>query len=578
MPEMESYARGGKDSSKNKLVRLAEDMKRHRHDFEDLYRELQENFNPMRGNFDPTSPTNRRGKKNNSKMLNSKPRLSLRTLQSGMQAGITSPARPWFRLIPLDEGLRDRYAVKTYTNDVERILRQYFQSTGTYNALHTSYGDIGLYGTDAAIFDEDINDGFRLHQLKPGHYWLGSSGNGLIDTLYYEDWFTVEHIVGRFVYRGNPRNEPDWTVASKALKSLWEKGSRRELIHVARMIKPRFERDPFVYTADNKRFASCWWEVGSEGDQMLRNSGYDQNPIIASRWYAEGEDVYGYSPAMDALPDAKMLQQQERDKNEAIRRMNRPPMNAPTSMRNTPFSLVPGALNFTDDANGVRPAYEVNPPVDAMRVDIRDTEMRIDTAMFADLFLMLANSDRRQITAREIDERHEEKLIGLGPVLELQHREKLRPLILNAYTTLLRQNRLPETPSELDGPSLTIDYISMLAQAQKAVATGAMERLFGFAGNLSATLPEVLDKLNGDEALDEYADMLGTPTRVLRDDDEVAMIRQNRAQQQQQAAQVEQAATLAPAAKQTADAAKVLADADATDSPRDVLRRIGVGI
>lgn len=577
MATAESNARGGTDSRKNKLVRLSAAMKAHREDFDSLYRELQHNFSPLRGNFDTGSASSRRGKKLNDKMLNSKPRLALRTLQSGMQAGITSPARPWFRLIPADHSLRDRYGVKAFTNDVERIMRQYFQSTGTYNALHTGYGDIGLYGTDAAIFDEDLTEGFRLHQLKPGHYWLGMSG-GLIDTLYYEDWFTVEHIVGRFVYRGNPRSNPDWSIASGTVKRLWDKGNRNEFVHVARMVMPRFERDPFAYTADQKAFASCWWEIGAEGDQMLRNSGYDQNPIIASRWYAEGDDPYGYSPAMDALPDAKMLQQQERDKNEAIRRMNRPPMNAPTSMRNTPFSLAPGTLNFTDDQNGIRPAYEVNPPVDHMRVDIRDTEARIDTAMYVDLFMMLANSDRRQITAREIDERHEEKLIGLGPVLELQHREKLRPLIMNAYGVLNRQGKLPEAPEELDGPSLMVDYISMLAQAQKAVATGAMERLFGFAGNLSATLPDVLDKIDADEALDEYADMLGTPTRVLRDEDVVQQIRAERQQAQAAQQQAEMASKMAPALKQTADAAKVMSDADATNSPSDVLRRIGVGL
>ena len=34
---------------------------------------------------------------------------------------------------------------------------------------------------------------------------------------------------------------------------------------------------------------------------------------------------------------------------------------------------------------------------------------------------MMAESDRREITAREIDERHEEKMPVLGPVLERLH-------------------------------------------------------------------------------------------------------------------------------------------------------------
>jgi DNA-binding IscR family transcriptional regulator len=46
-------------------------------------------------------------------------------------------------------------------------------------------------------------------------------------------------------------------------------------------------------------------------------------------------------------------------------------------------------------------------------------------AYYADLFLMLANDDRSNVTATEIAERHEEKLLMLGPVLERLHNEML---------------------------------------------------------------------------------------------------------------------------------------------------------
>jgi len=52
-------------------------------------------------------------------------------------------------------------------------------------------------------------------------------------------------------------------------------------------------------------------------------------------------------------------------------------------------------------------------------------ENRIERSFYVDLFLMLANSDRRQITAREIEERHEEKMLMLGPVLQRLNDELL---------------------------------------------------------------------------------------------------------------------------------------------------------
>lgn len=582
MELLETKAGGSTNKQiKQRLCNMGEAMKSLRRDYDDHFKELQMHFNPRRGRFDIDTPKRKVGGKMNDSILNSRGRLALRTLQSGMQAGITSPARSWFQLLAADQDLRKRHAVRGYVDSTARIMREMLQSTGTYNALHVGYGDLGLLGTDCAILDEDARDGFMLHQLPPGQFWLAANGRNEVDTLYFEDWLTVEQVVGRFVYRGDPRNEPDWTVCSGTVRRLWDQGKRFELVHVARIIAPRRNRDPYLETPDNKPVASIWWEIGASGEQLLRDSGYDANPLIASRWYREGSNVWGDSPGMDALPDVKMLQVIERDKNEAVKRMNRPPMNAPTSFRNTPFSTAPGAMNFTDDKDGLRPAYEVDPPINHMREDIRATEERIDEAMYADLFRMLANSDRRQITAREIDELREEKLIGLGPVLELQHREKLRPLLLGIYRIGLKQKRFEPAPEELDGKALVIDYISILAQAQRAITTGGIEKLFGFTGNLAGVMPDVLDRLDGDAAVEEYAGALGVTPKVLRDEDAVKEIRQGRAQQQQAAQTAEMMAKAGPGFKAGVEGAQLLSQAPGSNvaaSPRDALNRIGAGI
>jgi hypothetical protein len=67
--------------------------------------------------------------------------------------------------------------------------------------------------------------------------------------------------------------------------------------------------------------------------------------------------------------------------------------------------------------------------------------------------------------------------------------------------------------------------------------------------------PALLDKIEWDNALDVVATALGTPARVVRSNDEVAAIRQARAQAQAQAAQLE-------AMKEGAQAAKNLSQAD----------------
>ncbi|TIN81210.1 portal protein, partial [Mesorhizobium sp.] len=70
------------------------------------------------------------------------------------------------------------------------------------------------------------------------------------------------------------------------------------------------------------------------------------------------------------------------------------------------------------------------------------------------------------------------------------------PVIDRTYAIMIRNNMLPPPPPDLHGQPLKIEYISILAQAQKAVATGAVERGFAFAGQLAAVKPDVLDKLD----------------------------------------------------------------------------------
>src|SRR5690606_37343581 len=98
-------------------------------------------------------------------------------------------------------------------------------------------------------------------------------------------------------------------------------------------------------------------------------------------------------------------------------------------------------------------------------------------------------------------------------------------------------------------------------QAQKAVATGGVERLWSFAGSLAAAgKPEALDKLDADQSIDVYSDMLGTDPSIVVSDDKVQELRAARAKQMQAAQNAEMAATIAPAAEAGMNAAATAAD------------------
>ena len=119
-----------------------------------------------------------------------------------------------------------------------------------------------------------------------------------------------------------------------------------------------------------------------------------------------------------------------------------------------------------------------------------------------------------------------------------------------------RNGMIPPAPQAIQGMPLRVEYISLLAQAQKLVATQSLQAGLGFVGQLAAAKedPAVWDKIDTDQAIDEYAEAVGIPPTVIRPDDAVAALRKRRAELQEQERQLEQQAVAASTAKDLADA------------------------
>jgi hypothetical protein len=154
---------------------------------------------------------------------------------------------------------------------------------------------------------------------------------------------------------------------------------------------------------------------------------------------------------------------------------------------------------------------------------------------------MLANDERSNITATEINARYEEKLVMLGPVLQQFNSDGLDPFIDLSFDYHLRQGKLPPPPEELQGRPLKIEYISVIAQAQKTLGINSDDRFLSTVANAAGLSPDVLDKVDLDEYLEGYADKLSVNPKVLRTREMVEQIRQGRAQAQQAQMQSEMA-------------------------------------
>lgn len=545
--------------------RRADELRKIRNPWESVWSPLAEYIEPTRLRLNNRDE----GAMSRSKIVDSRGTFALRTLASGMHSGITSPARPWFRLTTFDPDLKDFSPVKTYLATCEQRMREVFQSSNIYSAMHTGYGDLGQFGQSVGLLVEDENETIRMQQLLHGRFWIARDEKGRATTLYRTFRWSVARIVKRF----------GLSKVSTQVKNAWDNGRYDDIFDIWHAVEMRVSRNANSKAKWDMPFLSNYWEEGATVDKLLEESGFEENPIIAPGWEIAGDDHYALSPGMIALSDIKMLQVEQTRKLEAIDKMVRPPMTGPTSMKNNPASLLPGSITYVDDVTGkgYRPAMDVNLRLSELAQDIRETGDRIDRAFYADLFLMLSQMEGIQPRNQfEIAERKEEKLLALGPVLENIYNGQLEPVIDRTFAIMNRREMLPPPPEELQGQELKIEYISILAQAQKAVATGAIERGFAFAAQVSAVKPEVLDKIDGDEAIDLYFDYLGVPPSVVVPDEKVQEGRDARAKEMAAAKNAEMMATVAPAAKAGADAAAVLAGAAQNPSAGSLLQQIGL--
>ncbi len=563
MPETESLRR--------KLERRKEDLISVRSPWHNLWTEQATYIAPSRLRL---TLGKGEGQKLRGKIINSEGSYALRTLKSGMHSGITSPARPWFKLLDLDPELSDFAPVKQWLSDVETKMRQVFASSNVYTSFHTGYGDLGLFGQSAGLLIRDRKNVVRMIPLLHGSFWLARDHTGRATTLFREFQWSVERIVARFGY----------DACSLTIQRSYDQGKLDDKFTVNHAVYPRRDRDPYSLTKQNKPFASVYWEEGARSkagstNGLLEESGFDYNPIIAPPWELIGDDHYADSPGALVLPDVKSLQVLDTRSHEGIDKKVRPPMTGPMSLKNNGASLLPGSITYVDDPqgrNGYKAAIDVNLSLMELENKIGRVEQRVQRGFYADLWLMLANMEGIQPRNQfEIAERKEEKLLALGPVLENIYGGQLAPTIDIAFDSLMEMQMVAPAPEELRGRPLKVEYISILAQAQKAVATGALERGLAFVGNLSAGKPEALDRIDADEAIDSYWEAIGAPVKVLASDDKVKAIRDARAQANDNAGKVASFATAAPALEQSANAAKVLSETD-TGTAGSLLQKLGI--
>lgn len=507
--------------------------------------------------------SNSRGRRAN-RLYDGKAVRSFRILTGGMYSGMSSPNRPWFKFALRDKDLMKYHPVSVWLAEAERIVQQVLSASNFYSAAKIGYAEVGLFGTDACIMSEalDHETGMVYPVCYPqtfGEYWIGLNEKLEPDRLFRQQMLTVRQMVRSFVkVQGGSNYDLDWSKVSQSVRNLWDASKYETEVPIYHAIHANEEYIPGRLDDAGKPWSSAKWEAAGDSGPMLEEKGFWAQPFWAPRWEVAASDVYGFGPGHDALTDIRSLQLQAKRKGEATDMVVKPPLIAPAGLK---IKYQPGSVTHASsvDAAQVKPVFEVD--VRAVELIARDQMSLhdiIDDATYARLFMMISSmegsSDR---TIMEIAKREEEKLTQLGPVIERVNNEKLGVAIDRVFDMCARNGMFPEPPEELSDMPIEIDFVSILAQAQRMIGMEQTERGLNFVGMMEKILPGsgAGDNIDSDALVRDYWDRAGAPALGLRSDEDRDALRDQRAQAQQ----AEQMAAQAPALRDGAAAIKDLA-------------------
>lgn len=540
----------------NMLNQRWQALRNARSPWDTAWRDLAEHFLPTKFRAD-SDTSSRKPEILNKKIVDATGILDMRVLAAGMQGGMTSPVRPWFRLTLEDESQRAGQ-MGAWLDEATRRMQALLHRSNFYNAVHSLYADLGTFGPGLLIETADWQ-GLHFTLIPAGEYVFDVDHKGDVDTFMYRLRLSARQVMGAFASDDIPQIVKAAATAVDATTRFFD------VIHA---VFPRTDRAYGKLDGANMAFASVHFMTFGDGGgrpSVLRESGFSDFPAFAPRWDVTGNDVYGRSPAMDVLSDCRMLQQMGITTLKAMHKAVDPPVAVPAGLRSQGVDLTPAGINYLSvngtESGEIKPIQQINPQIiAAAEQKIQAVQQKVHDGLYADLFKMLMLSDRRQITATEIDAREREKLILLGPVVERLDKELLSPLVLRTFSLMREFDALPPVPKGMSNAPLRVEFTSVLAQAQRLASTSPIDQTVAFTANLAQIDPQIIDNIDTDYVLREYAENLGAPAAMLRSTSDVdgtrkarqeaqAAAEQAAQEQAQQQAVMQQAVNLSGAAK-----------------------------
>ncbi|WP_297826872.1 portal protein [uncultured Desulfovibrio sp.] len=470
-----------------------------------------------------------------SNLFNPAANRALRKAAAGMTQAVTPASNAWFRHAFLLRDDREATGGNEYVNAVDTLLRSVLSAGGFYRAIHAFNKELLGFGCALLGCEESPRTVARYFCQTCGTYCVALDEDGNLDVVARRLLMTPREMARRF--------------GEDSLSAVTRQKLKREayeLIPVRHVVQRRMERDPNRMDRDNMPWGSWWYEENNAND-FLHVGGFPFMPFFFTVW-EEARGVYGVGPGDEALADQKGVEGWETRKAVGVEKMIDPPLVSQGPLKAyvdaSPGAVVPSS-GF--GADSLKPLYEVNfgPAVRHVQEEINQISLRLEDVMMANIFANMSLETRPAgMTMTEYMDRRRRSAELMGPTVSSYEPRILSPVLESTFALLDEYGLLPQPPDGLSPfASLNVSYQSPMAQMLEQSGAVAIQNLFELAAPMLQVVPELTDKIDFEQAIDELAQRLGVPASVIRSDEMVAAMRRQRAEaqaaQQQQMAEAQ---------------------------------------
>lgn len=457
------------------------------------------------------------------------------TLATGQASRITPMGARWFVLRPPAHLKNNQGALNWYATCGE-IMESFLGASNFYNRAFQGYQYRGGHGIAAMECTSGANNrGLHFRILPTGTYSIAENSLDEVDTIFRRAHLTPAQVLEMF------KEDTPAEIRKKYDEPTTRHVKSEEMLHA---IYPRTERDPRKRDDLNKPVASVHVHVATV--TVLRESGFDSNPVAVSRWATDPRSPYGWGPGDYALPEAAQANFQEQMLDVLAETAAFPRVLYPAGMKDEIDFAAMGLTSFDPQAGeNARPQeWLTGGRYDIGKDRAADKRASIESAFFVDLFKSISRLPR-DVTATQVSALVSESRELFHPIFASMTREWTTPTLRRSWQILMLQGAFPPPPAAvIQSDDLSafiadpdVEYVSAMALALEQGHLGKLNNVLGVLAPFAASDPAWLRALNPETIVPHLIRAEGLPVIFLRTPEQLAAL----AAAEQQAAAAQQA-------------------------------------